>query len=120
MKPESPLPWHNMGLLASDIGEFEEARKCFEREVQLAPGDAKAWYDLGVALRKLGLEVESAEAFEHAEGLVASLRRQSDDLSAAMSIVRRLNLAERVLSSSPDNLLSGCATEASFAAQETA
>jgi len=97
LRPNSPLPWHNLGLLASDQGQPEESRNYFQREVELAPDDAKAWYDLGVSLQALGLEEEGAEAFEHAEGLVKSLTRRSSDLSAALSIVRRLNLGERVL-----------------------
>jgi len=43
------------------------------------------------------LEEDSARAFEAAEGLVKTLSRRSSDLSAALSIVRRLNLGERVL-----------------------
>jgi tetratricopeptide (TPR) repeat protein len=97
LKPDSPLPWHNLGLLASDLKQHEEARKCFEREVELAPDDAKAWYDLGVAFNALGLDLESSEAFEKAESLVNTLNRRSSDLSAALSIVRRLNLSGRVL-----------------------
>jgi tetratricopeptide (TPR) repeat protein len=97
LRPENPLPWHNLGMLASDEGRHAESRDYFQREVELAPEDAKAWYDLGVSLQKLGLEEESGKAFEHAEGLVKSLTRRSSDLSAAMSIVRRLNLGERVL-----------------------
>jgi len=97
LRPDNPLPWHNLGLLASDQGSHEESRKYFQREVELAPDDAKAWYDLGVSLRALGLEEESANAFEQAEGLVKSLARRSSDLSAALSIVRRLNLGGRVL-----------------------
>ena len=99
LKPENPVPWHNLGLLASDQGKHEEARDCFQREVELAPDDAKAWYDYGVSLQALGEEEESANAFEQAEGLVKSLARRSSDLSAALSIVRRLNLGERVLKS---------------------
>jgi len=97
LRPESPVAWHNLGLLASDQGRFEEARGFFQREVELAPEDAKAWYDLGVSLQKLGREDESAEAFAHAEGLVSTLSRRSSDLSAALSIVRRLGLSGRVL-----------------------
>ncbi len=97
LRPENPLAWHNLGLLASDQGRHEEARGYFEREVELAPDDAKAWYDLGVARQKLGQEDAAAEAFEHAEGLVKSLSRRSSDLSAALSIVRRLNLTTRTL-----------------------
>jgi len=97
IRPESPLPWHNLGLLASDQGRNEEAKGYFQREVELAPNDAKAWYDLGITLQTLGMEEESTQAFEHAEGLVKSLSRRSSDLSAALSIVRRLNLGERVL-----------------------
>jgi len=97
LRPDSPLAWHNLGLLASDQGRHEESRNYFQHEVKLAPDDAKAWYDLGVSLKALGQEEESADAFEKAEGLVKSLSRRSSDLSAALSIVRRLNLGERVL-----------------------
>jgi tetratricopeptide (TPR) repeat protein len=97
LRHDNPVAWHNLGLLASDQGKHDEARDYFEREVELAPDDAKAWYDLGVSLNKLGLEDESAQAFEKAEGLVKSLSRRSSDLSAALSIVRRLNLGERRL-----------------------
>jgi len=99
LKPENPVPWHNLGMLASDQGRHKEARDCFQREVELSPDDAKAWYDYGVSLKALGELDESANAFEQAEGLVKSLARRSSDLSAALSIVRRLNLGERVLKS---------------------
>jgi tetratricopeptide (TPR) repeat protein len=91
------VPWHNLGLLASDQEDHVESRECFQREVELAPNDAKAWYDLAVSLQHLGLEDESAEAFDRAEQLVKSLSRRSSDLSAALSIVRRLNLGDRLL-----------------------
>jgi tetratricopeptide (TPR) repeat protein len=95
LQPDNPLPWHNLGLLASDLGDDEKARECFQHEVQLSPDDAKAWYDLGLTFQSLGKERESAEAFERAEKLVNTLSRRSSDLSAALSIVRRLNLGER-------------------------
>ena len=97
LQPENPVPWHNLGLIASDQDNLEEARDCFRREVDLAPEDAKAWYDYGVSLQHLGQEEEGAAAFERAESLVKSASRRSSDLSAALSIVRRLNLGERVL-----------------------
>ncbi len=97
LRPENPLAWHNLGLLASDQGNHEEARAYFEREVEIAPEDAKAWYDLGVSLQKLHREDEAAQAFDRAEGLVKSLARRSSDLSAALSIVKRLNLTTRTL-----------------------
>ena len=99
LEPDSPMVWHNLGLLASDQGNHEESRECFEREVALAPGDPKAWYDLAVCLQALGLEDEGQTAYEKAEGLVRSSSRRSSDLSAALSIVRRLNLGDRVLKS---------------------
>jgi tetratricopeptide (TPR) repeat protein len=99
LRPENPVAWHNLGLLASDQGKFEEARGFFQHETELSPEDPKAWYDLGVALQKLGREDDSAEAFEHAESLVATQSHRSSDLSAALSIVRRLGLSGRVLKS---------------------
>ena len=98
IEPQNPLPWHNLGLLAADQGAHERARDCFQREVDLAPKDAKAWYDLAVAWQKLGNKGECALwAFEQAETLVRGDSRKTSDLSAAMSIVRRLNLGDRVL-----------------------
>jgi tetratricopeptide (TPR) repeat protein len=97
LEPENPIPWHNLGLLAADQDQNEQAREYFQREVDLAPGDAKAWYDLAVAWEKLGNEAEAANAFAQAESLVSPNIRKTSDLSAAMSIVRRLNLGDRVL-----------------------
>ncbi len=97
LQPENHLAWHNLGLLAADQNDYQEARKFFEREISLRPEDAKAWYDLGVSLQNLGLEQESADAFEQAEKLVGSVARRTSDLSAALSIVRRLNLGERII-----------------------
>jgi tetratricopeptide (TPR) repeat protein len=97
LEPENSIPWHNLGLLAADQGQDKEARDCFQREVDLAPDDAKAWYDLAVAWEKLGNDGEAARAFAQAESLVSTSSRKTSDLSAAMSIVRRLNLGDRVL-----------------------
>jgi tetratricopeptide (TPR) repeat protein len=97
LQPENTITWHNLGLLSSDEGKHEEARDYFLREVELEPDNAKAWYDLAVSYQTLGQENEAQDAYERAEGLVKSLARKSSDLSAALSIVRRLNLSERVL-----------------------
>jgi tetratricopeptide (TPR) repeat protein len=97
LQPENPLPWHNLGLLASEQGQHEEACDCFQHEVTLCPEDAKAWYDLGLTLQELGRNEEATEALQRAENLVSTMSRRSSDLSAAMSIVRRLNLGERRL-----------------------
>jgi tetratricopeptide (TPR) repeat protein len=95
--PQNPIPWHNLGILAADQNQHSRARDCFQREVDLAPDDAKAWYDLAVAWEKVGNQEESERAFHQAEALVRTNSRKTSDLSAAMSIVRRLNLGDRVL-----------------------
>jgi len=97
LQEDNPIIWHNLGLLASDQGNHMESRDCFQREVDLSPGDAKAWYDLGISLQQLGQEEEASAAFERAEELISTLARRSSDLSAALSIVRRLNLGDRLL-----------------------
>jgi len=97
LEPENPIAWHNLGILASDRQQHDEARDCFQRETDLVPEDPKAWYDLAMSWQALGNQEESAQAFRQAEALVRSKTRQSSDLSAAMSIVRRLNLGDRVL-----------------------
>jgi tetratricopeptide (TPR) repeat protein len=100
LQPDNHLPWHNLGLLAADAEDHEEARRCFEREIELCPDDPKAWYDLGLSLQNLHLERESAEAFGRAEELVSTVHRRTSDISAALSIVRRLNLGERTIKDS--------------------
>jgi tetratricopeptide (TPR) repeat protein len=97
LEPENPIPWHNLGILAADQELHEQARDCFQRETELAPEDPKAWYDLAVSWQALGDKEEGARAFQRAETLVRNKSRQTSDLSAAMSIVRRLNLGDRVL-----------------------
>jgi tetratricopeptide (TPR) repeat protein len=97
LEPENPVPWHNLGLLAADLGQPEESCRYFQREVELAPNDAKAWYDLAVSWQALGNEEEGARAFERSEALARTHSRQTSDLSAALSIVRRLNLGDRNL-----------------------
>jgi tetratricopeptide (TPR) repeat protein len=97
LQPDNPVSWHNLGLLASDKGNHAESRDCFQREVELSPHDAKAWYDLAVSYQALGMDDEGNKAYQRAEKLVSKLARRSSDLSAALSIVRRLNLGERVL-----------------------
>jgi tetratricopeptide (TPR) repeat protein len=97
LEPENPVPWHNLGILAADQHDHERARDCFLYETELAPEDPKAWYDLAVSLRALGNKEEGSRAFQQAEMLVRKNSRQTSDLSAAMSIVRRLNLGDRVL-----------------------
>ncbi len=99
LEPANPMPWHNLGTLAVDQGRAQEARDCFLRETELAPDDAKAWHDLAMAWQKLGNSEEAAQAFERADQLIRSTTRKTSDLSAAMSIVRRLNLGDRVLKS---------------------
>jgi tetratricopeptide (TPR) repeat protein len=97
LQPDHPMPWHNLGLLASDQEDHERACECFRQETILCPEDAKAWYDYGLSLQSLNKHEESEEAFSHAQKLVNTLSRRSSDLSAALSIVRRLNLGERMI-----------------------
>ncbi len=97
IEPENPVSWHNLGTLAAELGRDEEARDCFQREAELVPDDPKAWHDLANAWQRLGNEAEAAQAFDRADSLIRSTTRKTSDLSAAMSIVRRLNLGDRVL-----------------------
>jgi tetratricopeptide (TPR) repeat protein len=97
LEPENPVPWHNLGILAADQQDHEQARDFFRYETELSPEDPKAWYDLAVSWQALGNKEEGARAFQQAEMLVRKNSRQTSDLSAAMSIVRRLNLGDRAL-----------------------
>ena len=41
------------------MGRCDEAVRCFDQALQLDPGDAEAWFDKGLTLKKLGNEEEA-------------------------------------------------------------
>jgi tetratricopeptide (TPR) repeat protein len=51
------------------MGRYSEALKFFERAIRLLPQNARAWYEKGKLLKKLGNEAEAQAAFAESERL---------------------------------------------------
>jgi superkiller protein 3 len=81
-------------LSAAQRGAFDEAARAFERALEMNPGDAETWNNLGVALTRQGDLAGGVAAFRKAIGLEAhradvhrniavALERQGNDRDAA-------------------------------------
>ena len=51
---------------ASDLGDYDTARACFDRAVSLRPGDARVWLEKGQLLARLGEHLQESSGFESA------------------------------------------------------
>ena len=45
--------WDNQGIIVAQLGNYQEAIKCFEKAIEIRPDFAEAWYHKGVALTSL-------------------------------------------------------------------
>jgi predicted O-linked N-acetylglucosamine transferase (SPINDLY family) len=64
--PRSVVLWRVRGELELAHGDGAAAREAFGQALALAPTDAEAHYNLGVALQKLGEPAEAARAYQRA------------------------------------------------------
>jgi len=81
--PEDARIWLDLGTLAGEQGDLGLARRCLERAVALAPGDAIAHRNLAMACLGLGDRAAARRAFARALELDprdAEVRRQLDQL----------------------------------------
>jgi len=60
--------WHEKGIKAKEIGYYSVAIKCFEKAVEINPGDAKSHYNIGLLYSKEG---KTKEAISHYKQAVA-------------------------------------------------
>jgi tetratricopeptide (TPR) repeat protein len=65
--PDSPKIWNNLGVLFFSIGNYEEARTCFEEALSLLPMYYDALYNLRDTCRELS-DFRAAAEFERALG----------------------------------------------------
>ena len=64
--PKSAEDWYRSGNAHQDEGRDDLAVECYERVVQLRPGHAKAWNNLGVSLKEQGRLKEAEDSFRRA------------------------------------------------------
>jgi tetratricopeptide (TPR) repeat protein len=69
------------GIRAFDAGNYADARKSFEGATKKNPGDAQAFYSLGLACEKLGDKAAAEAAYKSA----LSIRPNFDTAAAALS-----------------------------------
>jgi len=62
-EPTNYIVWHNLGITLCQLGQDEEALKCFELPCQ--HNYAESWLSRGTALRNLGRYKEALTTFAH-------------------------------------------------------
>lgn len=81
--------WFAEGNRLLGEGRFKEAARAFEQSVELNPKSPVAYYNLGIAYKKLGDGENAAHAFEQAVAL------EPANLDARLSLGNIYNLLER-------------------------
>ncbi len=58
--------YYNKGNDLFQKGNYEEAIKCFNNEIEINPDIYEAWYNKGVILQKLGKNEEAIKCYDKA------------------------------------------------------
>lgn len=61
--PGQAVPYHYLGVLATQAGRHDQAIPLIQRALKIAPNDANAHYNLGTALQELGRSEEAEACF---------------------------------------------------------
>jgi len=61
--------WYDKAVAYGVTGEFQKAVDCFDRVLEISPGNADAWYNKGRALGKLGKYTRAIASFDRALAL---------------------------------------------------
>lgn len=81
--------WFAEGNRLLSEGRYEEAAQAFEQSIEQNPKSPAAFYNLGIANKKLGNPEGAANAFE------ATLKLEPSNLDARLSLGNIYNLMER-------------------------
>ena len=65
----SAAPRNNKGNSLYALEKYEEAITCHDETIRLNPEDPTAWYNKGIALKKLGRDEEAEQCFAKAREL---------------------------------------------------
>ena len=68
LNPADASAHYNLGLIHQQRGQYDEARACFTRAIEIDPEDTDAHYQLGRIAREQG---RLAEAIRHFDGVVS-------------------------------------------------
>ncbi len=64
--PQAYAPYYQLGRLAADRGQFDQAKQLLEQTVAMQPGFAPGWFDLGSVQAATSNYDLAITAFEHA------------------------------------------------------
>lgn len=64
--PDSANAWHNLGILHQDIGDLDEAGRCYVKAIEADPNRAESYTNLGNVLKKKGKIREAVLLYEKA------------------------------------------------------
>ena len=53
ISPNDAQLWSNKGAILSDLKDYEEALKCYDKALEIDPNYAQAWFNKGVVLADL-------------------------------------------------------------------
>jgi Flp pilus assembly protein TadD len=83
--PSSLRGWSMLGVVATQLNQFEAAAQCFQHAVRLDPSSAELHYNLGTVLQILRKGDESAAAFWRAIELNPNHAKARSNLSAVLN-----------------------------------
>jgi tetratricopeptide (TPR) repeat protein len=64
LNPADSSAHYNMGLIYQQRGQYDEAKTCFRRAIEIAPDEADAYYQLGRIAREEGKLAEAIQYFD--------------------------------------------------------
>jgi Flp pilus assembly protein TadD len=83
--PESLYAWSNLGVVRSQEGKLEEARKALQQAVKLSPNDAFSYRNLGIVYYQLNQNDAAIDALERSIALDPNNVYSHDYLGCACS-----------------------------------
>jgi tetratricopeptide (TPR) repeat protein len=66
INPRDAGAWYNKGVTEGELGQTEEALKCYGRALEINPRYAVAWYNKGRVLGNLGRTEEALKCYDRA------------------------------------------------------
>ncbi|MBN2056079.1 tetratricopeptide repeat protein, partial [bacterium] len=94
--PEDPYVQYNFGLVLLGLERWREAITPLEKSVALQPGMLPAWYNLGVARYRVGLEDEAARAWEECVRLDPGFEPGVKNLARLLAVKGKNDEAKRL------------------------
>ncbi len=101
---------YNLGCMQQETQNYQEAAKSYHKAVELKPGYALAWGNLGAAFQQLGFGDASMECFKKAREIQPDLVSAHNNLGLAFSALgnsdKALDSFRSALALDPDDYLS--------------